>query len=382
LISKDSYLPSLAPAVAVCGEMGKTEDTNLLGGTAIKPKGWDRKGMEAFKYLLYNPETGEILTRTPLSWAKIIAFYIIYYSCLAGFWAACLCIFFLTIPAKDLGPKFQLDYSRIGEMPGVGLRPGPTDKRIDSQMFFLKRADTNKEHSEGGEGDLNIDYAERMKKNIEKYYNKEFNTTTGRYDDNSQLKLCGENKLRGFGDSACKFDFSTLQECGEYPHGFVNDGEQNIEPCVFLKLNKIYGWKPTAIDPEAAQNEDEMTKELKEIIKKTANKQQIWFDCKGRFAADKEVLKMSFYPESQGIPLKYFPFQGGDYEPPLVAVKLHLNETPNPVGQLVHVECRAWYDGVEHITRDKTGMVMFEVILNEIEGDKKADSEDTAVTGE
>jgi len=167
LISKDSYLPSLAPAVAVCGEMGKTEDTNLLGGTAIKPKGWDRKGMEAFKYLLYNPETGEILTRTPLSWAKIIAFYIIYYSCLAGFWAACLCIFFLTIPAKDLGPKFQLDYSRIGEMPGVGLRPGPTDKRIDSQMFFLKRADTNKEHSEGGEGDLNIDYAERMKKNIE-----------------------------------------------------------------------------------------------------------------------------------------------------------------------------------------------------------------------
>merc|ERR1719317_1224348 len=105
--------------------MGKTEDTNLLGGTAIKPKGWDRKGMEAFKYLLYNPETGEILTRTPLSWAKIIAFYIIYYSCLAGFWAACLCI------------------------------------------FFLKRADTNKEHSEGGEGDLNIDYAERMKKNIE-----------------------------------------------------------------------------------------------------------------------------------------------------------------------------------------------------------------------
>merc|ERR1711970_1022084 len=162
-----------------CGEMGKAEEdkllaqnrTEVLGGTAIKPKGWDRTGMEAFKYLLYNPETGEILTRTPLSWAKIIAFYIIYYSCLAGFWAACLCIFFLTIPQKDLGPKFQLDYSRIGKMPGVGLRPGPTDKRIDSQMFFLKRADSNEEHSEGGEGDLNIDYAERMKMNLR-------NTTT------------------------------------------------------------------------------------------------------------------------------------------------------------------------------------------------------------
>jgi hypothetical protein len=30
-----------------------------------------RKGCEAFRYLLYNPETGEILTRTPLSWFKV-----------------------------------------------------------------------------------------------------------------------------------------------------------------------------------------------------------------------------------------------------------------------------------------------------------------------
>ena len=76
-----------------------------------------------------------------------------------------------------------------GKMPGVGLRPGPTDKRIDSQMFFLKRTDSNEEHSEGGEGDMNIDYAERMKMNIEKYYNKNYNTTTAKYDDNSELKV-------------------------------------------------------------------------------------------------------------------------------------------------------------------------------------------------
>lgn len=249
-------------------------------------------------------------------------------------------------------------------------------------MFFLKRADSNMTHSEGGEGDMNIDYAERMKMNIEKYYSKKYNTATGEYEDNSQLKLCGENKMRGTGESACKFDFSTLQECGKYPHGFVNDGNQNIEPCVFLKLNKIYGWEPKAIDPAKAKDEEEMTDELKEIIKNAADKNQIWFDCQGRFAADKEALKMTFYPESQGIPIKYFPFQGGDYEPPLVAVKLHLNEAASPVGQLIHVECRAWYDGVKHITRDKTGMVMFEVILNEVEGDPKAAPEGTAAIEE
>merc|ERR1711874_83297 len=120
-----------------CVDMGKQEDAQLLGGTAIKPKGWDRKGMEAFKYLLYNPETGEILTRTPLSWLKIIVFYINYYS---------------------------------------------------------------------------------------KQYN------NNQYEDHSPLQLCSENMLRQPGDSACKFDFSTLKECANFPHGFVNNGENNVEP--------------------------------------------------------------------------------------------------------------------------------------------------------
>ena len=125
------------------------------------------------------------------------------------------------------------------------------------------------------------------------------------------------------GQGACKFDFSTLQECADFPHGFVNNGDRNVEPCVFLKLNKIYDWQPEAFTVEDAEYEDEMTDELKEIIKTESDKNQIWFDCKGRFAADKEALNMTFYPSSQGIPLKYFPFQGGYYEPPLVAVKLH-----------------------------------------------------------
>ena len=89
-----------------------------LGGTAIKPVGWDRTGLEAFKYLLYNPDTGEVLTRTPLSWLKITAFYIVYYSCLAAFWVGCLNIFFLTLPENQMGPKWTMDQSIIGTNPG------------------------------------------------------------------------------------------------------------------------------------------------------------------------------------------------------------------------------------------------------------------------
>jgi len=343
--------------------MGQAEENLRLGGNAIKPKGWDRTGMEAFKFLLYNPDTGEILTRTPLSWLKITVFYITYYCFLAGFWAACLMVFFLTIPEADVGPKWQQDWGLIGKNPGVGIRPAPPDEMIDSQMFFLKKSDNNMESSEGGEGHLNIDYAVRMENNFKKYYNVA--------DDGHPLQLCGENTLRKEGDLACQFDMAQLGDCQNFPYGFVTEGEEgNINPCIFLKLNKIYGWEPTPLTWETIEkypsDYEDMTDELKEIIKNTEDPDQIWMDCKGRYAADKEVLDMDFFPKSQGIPIKYFPFQGGKYEPPLVAVRLNMNQDNTPTGQLIHVQCKAWFEGVKHANREKAGMVMFEVILNEI----------------
>merc|ERR1712107_721322 len=100
-----------------------------------------------------------------LSWLKITVFYCIYYSCLAGFWIACMNIFFATLPENIDGPKWQQADSIIGVNPGVGLRPRNTDARIDSQMFVLEQGDTNIHMSEHeGEGDLNADYVARTEK--------------------------------------------------------------------------------------------------------------------------------------------------------------------------------------------------------------------------
>lgn len=340
--------------------MGQDEvDHHLLGGTAIKPKGWDRKGMEAFKYMIYNPDTGEVFTRTPLSWLKITVFYIVYYSLLVGFWAACLQIFFLTLPEAEDGPKWTLDSSRIGVNPGVGMRPAPTDKNIDSQMLYLnKSSDNMKETNDDGEGNLNIDYAVRMRNYIKKNYDQ-------------ALEPCDDNRLREKGEKACKFDFEMLGDCKDFPYGFVNPGENGfINPCIYLKFNKIYNWVPVPINKENLDDEKykdtyaDMTHEMKEIIKNADNPDYIWLDCKGRFAADKERIDMTFFPANQGIPIKYFPFQGGDYQPPLVAVRLNMNKPQSTTGQLIHVQCKAWFEGVIHNTRDKMGMVMFEVFLD------------------
>jgi hypothetical protein len=96
----------------------KMAELTNLGGTAIKPIGWDRTGWEAFRYMLWNPDTGEVLTRTPLSWLKITVFYCIYYCFLAAFWIACLQCFFQTLPEVAEGPRWQLGASLIGVNPG------------------------------------------------------------------------------------------------------------------------------------------------------------------------------------------------------------------------------------------------------------------------
>ncbi len=57
------------------------------------------------RYMIFNPETGEIFTRTPMSWLKITAFYVVYYSLLAAFWLICLQIFFFSLPEGK--PKYD-----------------------------------------------------------------------------------------------------------------------------------------------------------------------------------------------------------------------------------------------------------------------------------
>ena len=99
----------------------KMGDSNkqMMGGTAIKPVGWDRTFCQNLQYMIYDPANGTILTRTPLSWAKITIFYCIYYTFLAGFWLGCMNIFFMTLPEDR--PKWEQEASIIGNNPGMSI---------------------------------------------------------------------------------------------------------------------------------------------------------------------------------------------------------------------------------------------------------------------
>jgi sodium/potassium-transporting ATPase subunit beta len=298
----------------------------ILGGTAIKPK--ERHGWEAIRYIIHNPETGEFLTRTPKSWLLITGFYIIYYSCLAGFWAAMLNIFFLTLTEE--APKWQNENGLIGTSPGLGLKPGQVDAFIDSSMIVFNM---KAKGDQGKPGDEN------------------YVAGTQGWQDRITEFLAPYKNCSG---SHC-FDVNRLGACGTPPYGF-DEGK----PCVYLKLNKIYGLKNENFkDGELPEN---MPASLKTHIGSQPDKDQTWVECHGEYPGDIEALgQIKYFPATQGFEDKYFPYLGKtkDYISPLIAVQF-ANAKHN---QLLHVECRAWAKNIGYNKRDRIGINHLELLI-------------------
>jgi len=310
----------------------------ILGGTAIKPK--ERHGWEAVRYLIHNPETGEYFTRTPKSWLLITTFYIIYYSCLAAFWAAMLAIFLQTLPdynAIQAQPKWTTDSSIIGMSPGLGMRPKNQDEKIDSAMIQYNIAAKEDTDIVAGWGP----WAERAQK---------------------FLKTIEQNR-QDQAEGVQQFDLSQLGDCGK---ANTNLGYDEGKPCIFLKLNRIYGLENTPFEGEPTDEEQKakwnsMPESLKQHIEQQTDKKQVWVECHGQYPADVESLgQPKYYPASQGFAKIYFPYKNQKgYESPLVAVQFPDAKR----NQLLHVECRAWAQNIGYDKRDRIGINLFELHL-------------------
>lgn len=329
--------------------MADAKKPAVLGGTAIKPV--ERKGWEAVRYLIHDPDKGEYFTRTPKSWALITGFYIIYYSCLAAFWAAMLAIFLSTISEDQ--PKWIGTASLIGESPGVGLNPKQTADLIDSSMIQYNKNSKEDKEGEGGKVAGWGGWAER----VDEYL--------------ASIKSGGKACSKEDGATtteACKFDVTALEECNKKGGGF----EEGV-PCMYLKLNKIYGVENRHYDGTTEYDgkvfPDEMPKSLQDHIKKQDNKEQVWVNCRGEYPADVEALgEPEYFPATRGFPGYYFPYEKqNDYQSPIVAVRFP-NAKPN---QLLHVECRVWADNIGYEKRDRVGINHFEL---QILDDKSANA--------
>lgn len=295
---------------------------------------------ESIRLFLYNSETGQVLGRTGSSWAKILLFYLIFYIVLAAFFGGMLAVFYQTLDARQ--PKWKLERSLIGNNPGLGFRPMPPASNVESTLIWYKAKD---------EG--NYRHWARALDSFLQAYNK-----TGKGASNQENRVhCDYGKPAPPG-KVCDVLIGEWNPCTKT--NFYN--YQNSAPCIFLKLNKIFGWIPAYYNDTSKLPQD-MPMDLKNHIAsmKQQNRDTVWVSCEGENPADVENIGPIQYIPRRGFPGFYFPFENTPgYLSPLVAVFF---EKPK-FGVLINIECKAWAHNIIHDRVERRGSVHFELMLD------------------
>lgn len=234
---------------------------------------------QKFKKILYNPEDHSVLTRTAGSWGLIFLFYAVFYTSLASFFCGFMAIFQYIVIDEHVPGQTGM-HSLLLLNPGLQFAPQvSTDNTLISVTL-------NPQSS-------NEKYLSKTVKFLESYT--ENDTTT---------VICtpGQPLPEEFpSEKPCRFDVNILGECAD-PEQAI----QNKRPCVFLTLNRIFGWFPDT-------------------------DKRIILNCTGRSKTDTERLGQPVYhPSWDGsdnktygvIGTQYFPFTGNKYfQKPAVAVQ-------------------------------------------------------------
>ncbi|KAG6452974.1 sodium/potassium-transporting ATPase subunit beta-2 [Manduca sexta] len=295
-----------------------------------------------FSSMLYNDETGAILGRTPESWGKILIFYVIFYAALVALFSICM-VTFLQQFINPRVPRLQQEYSVIGTSPGLGFRPQPQDVR--STLIWYKG--TSYESYKYWEDQL-IDFLSVYKK-------KGQTAGAGQNIFNCDFK---NPPPKG---KVCDVDIRGWDPCIEENHFSLHKSS----PCIFLKLNKIYGWRPEFYNDTANLPED-MPKDVKsQILNMTSYNRDyansVWVSCQGETPADKEMIGPVKYFPYPGFPGYFYPYENAEgYLSPLVAIHL---ENPKS-GVVINIECRAWAQNIQYSRKERLGLVHFEIMLN------------------
>ncbi|KYN37501.1 Sodium/potassium-transporting ATPase subunit beta-2 [Trachymyrmex septentrionalis] len=298
---------------------------------------------QSMKTFLYNRETGAFMGRTASSWGKIGLFYLIFYGVLAALVAICFWGFFQTLDPRI--PRWQLERSIIGTNPGLGFRPMPPTENVESTLIWYKGTDN-----------------ENFKHWVDSLQNflKDYITPGSVLGLGANINKCDYNQPPPPG-KVCDVDVKNWYPC-------TKENRYNYHksaPCIFLKLNKIYGWRPDFYN-DTEHLPEKMPLDLKEHIAslKGNNSLQlntIWVSCEGENPADQENIGPINYLPRRGFPGYFYPYENSEgYLSPLVAVHFVRPRT----GILINVECKAWAKNIKHSRNDKIGAVHFELMID------------------
>lgn len=300
--------------------------------------------------------------RSCKSCLQIIGFFLCLYSFLAGYWALCFYVFYDNFITLD-SPVYILEASRIAGLGSPGVKPGlglvPT---LPYEFDFDHGRTYNWHLDENWFGDNitspNIVWAQKTKEFFEKYQLDLME---------SNATFCDENDYDYHEDDVCLFDLKRLGSvCSQYPYGYrINSYYGDIQPCLFLKVNKILHFKPEPYDLDKNfTNTPKWVNTRSLEMKMVGQPQKVYVECHATSEREDSKIQGHFlyHPSDAGISFRYFPYhQVGKQASPLIALQL----LPTfPRDQEIQMECYVYYKNVIHDRMTRQGLVQFNVKIN------------------
>ena len=138
------------------------------------------------------------------------------------------------------------------------------------------------------------------------------------------------NQPRKTGQPPCRPRNDHYGPCATSPFGYEGN---NVTPCMFVKINKIFGFVPPPLKPGDFNSTLDLPDQIKQNILESNGIDRIYIDCQGANGGDVDSLKgnLRYYPEHQGVPMGYFPFKNRrDMSSPGIAIQFG-NVTRNQV---------------------------------------------------
>jgi sodium/potassium-transporting ATPase subunit beta len=292
-----------------------------------------------FKKTIYNAEKGEFVGRNTRQCFLLSVFYFIFYLIMSGAFVGLLAIFSTTID-----PKVPRYYDETSSMhlatvnPGLGFRP-----HYDPESSLIR---------------LNISEPKVWKEE----YTLTINRFLKKYDELKDKSV----RISDREDRIVSFDYSKIIEntgCSR-----ENDyGMAAGKPCIILKMNKIFGWRPRPLSEPPTEFGVNIPESVKTGNKTNYLDRYVYVRCQGREAFDKDnigkIKYFSLFPNNEigGLPAKYYPYRNQEnYLSPLIFVQFE-SLTKNA---LIGVECKAYARNIDNDDRrNQRGMARFDLFL-------------------
>jgi len=366
------------------------------GDTISEGSGSSKEEGSSYLYEVRPDGTRVVLGRSIASWNKLIFFYLLFTAILALLWGLCMGVFFQTLDFYI--PKYSQESSAgvLSANPGLGFRPAgglgfvnkngeDSDPSIYSSLIWFRH---------GANGNW-----QSLKQNLDvflKQYEPGFFANQG-----ASLTKCSfetdplSSNTRGAKDKSCEFNKEWLSN-PESDYKCISEedyGYRHGKPCILLKMNKIYNWKPVPYTMEQVNASTTMPVKLKEDIAKIWEDKcapenypysgyvdlnsngfydqgegqpcpwmnMAWLHCDGEDYADMENIGPVTYTPFRGFPGYFYPYRNQrGYLSPIVMVQL---DQPEP-GVLMNLECTVWAQNIEHNRLKRRGLTHFELIMD------------------